>query len=113
MADTASSATGIYAPANYIGLTANANAALVTDAVLTGEVIAGTLIRAQAAYAHTTGTSSYTLTRSFTSDQAITVAKMGIFNADTGGTMAFANLLNAPAVLVSGDQVQLTSTIVL
>lgn len=113
MGDSASSATGTYAPANYIGLSANANAPVATATSLTGEITGGTLARKQAVYAHTNGTNSYTLTASFTSDQTVTINKVGIFNAASAGTMAFETLLNAPAVLVSGDQVQITETVTL
>jgi hypothetical protein len=51
----ATSGTGIgtstFAPANYIGVTANSSAAVATDTTLTGEVASGTLIRVQATYA--------------------------------------------------------------
>ena len=113
MGDTASTATGIYAPANYIGVSANASAPVAGNTALAGEVVGGTLNRKQAVYAHTDGTNSYTLTATFISDQTITLQKIGIFNAPTGGTMAFETALNAPAVLVSGDQVQITETVTL
>lgn len=107
----ASGATGAAAPANYIGLTANASAAVATDTTLTGEIGSGTLIRVVATYAHTTGTNTYTLTKTFTSDQSVTIAKIGVFNASTAGTMVFETLLNATATLVSGDQLQVTETV--
>lgn len=113
MGDTASTGTGTYAAANYIGLTANATAPATGDTTLTGEVGSGTLIRAQAAYAHTNGTATYTLIKTFTSDQTIVIAKIGIFNASSAGTMVFETLLNATASLVSGDQLQITETITL
>lgn len=113
MGDNASTGTGIYAPANYIGLTANANAPAAGDTTLPGEITSGTLARKQATYAHTNGTNSYTLTASFTSDQAVTLAKMGVFNAASGGTLVFETLLNATASLVSGDQIQVTQTVTL
>lgn len=113
MSDTASTGTGAYAAANYIGLTANAAAPVATDTTLTTEVVTGTLNRAQATYAHTNGTNTYTLTKTFTSDQSITVAKIGVFNAATAGTMVFESLLNATATLVSGDQLQITEQVTL
>lgn len=113
MGDTASNASGIYAPANYIGVSANASAPAAGNTTLAGEVSGGTLARKQAVYAHTNGTNSYTLTATFISDQSITVRKIGIFNAASSGTMAFETVLNAPAVLVSGDQVQVTETVTL
>lgn len=113
MADTASTGTGAYAAANYIGLTANTTSPSATDTTLSGEVTSGSLARAQAAYAHTTGASSYTLTKTFTSDQTIVVAKIGVFNASSGGTMVFETLLPAVASLQSGDQVAVTETVTL
>ncbi len=113
MGDTGSDATGTYAPANYIGLTANSTAPSSGNASLSGEITTGTLARAQATYAHTDGTDSYTLSKTFVSDQAVTVAKIGIFNAPSGGTMSFVSLLDTPAVMVSGDQLSIVSTIVI
>lgn len=113
MGDTASNGTGSYAPANYIGLTANSTAPAAGDTTLTGEVGSGTLARAQAAYAHTNGQSTYTLTKTFTSDQTITVAKIGVFNASSAGTMMFTTLLNAVASMVSGDTLAVTETVTL
>lgn len=113
MGDTASNATGAYAPATYIGLTADNTAPNAADVSLTGEIAVGTLARAQAVYAHTNGTATYTLTKTFTSDQTVTVSKLGVFTASAGGTMAFESLLNQPAALLSGDQVVITFTVTL
>lgn len=113
MADTASTGTGAYAAANYLGVTANTGSPSATDTTLAGEVSSGTLARAQAAYAHTTGVASYTLTKTFTSDQTITVAKLGVFNAASGGSMAFESLLSATATLQSGDQVAISEVVAL
>ena len=111
MADTSSTGTGSYAAANWIGVTANATAPGAGDTTLTGEISSGTLNRAQAVYAHTNGTTTYTLTKTFTSDQSITLAKIGVFNASSAGTMVFETLLNATAVMVSGDQITVTETV--
>lgn len=111
MGNTASTGTGAYAAANYIGLTANATAPAATDTTLTGEVTTGSLARAQAAYSHTTSAASYTLQKTFTSDQSVTIAKIGVFNASAAGTMVFETLLNATATLVSGDQLTVTETV--
>jgi hypothetical protein len=103
--------TGAFAPANFIGVTANTAAASATSTVLTGEVTTGTLARAQAVYAHTTGTSTYTLTKTFTSDQAITLHRVGVFNGATGSILVFESVLNADAVLTNGDQLTITETV--
>lgn len=118
MGDTASTGTGSYAAATYIALTANATAPAAGDTTLTGEIVTGGggLIRAQAAYAHTAGASTYTLTKTFTvngSDSIpVTVAKIGVFNASSSGTMVFETLLSSTAPLSAiGDQVQVTETV--
>jgi len=111
MSSTASTGTGAYAPANYIGLTQNATAPAAADTTLTSEEATGALARAQATYSHTTGTASYTLQKQFTSDKAATIAKIGVFNASSGGTMVFETLLNATATLVSGDILTVTETV--
>lgn len=120
MGDTASTGTGAYKPAIYIGLTSDATAPAATDTVLTTEVVSGTLSRAAAAFAHTTGAATYTLIKTFTSDQTITINKIGVFNgagpggaATTSNVLVFATLLNAAASLVSGDQLQITETVTL
>lgn len=110
MGDTASTGTGNWAPANWIGVSADSAVPLDTDTVLAGEITVGTLGRAQATFAHTNGTASYTLVKSFTSDQTITLRKAGAFNAPAGGTMAFADVLDSPAPLNSGDSTQITMT---
>lgn len=106
------------ASSNYIALTANSSAAVATDTTLTAEITTagGGLIRAQATYAHTTGTNTTTLTKTFTANGSdslpVTVAKVGVFNASTSGTMTFETLMNATATYnVSGDSVALTETV--
>lgn len=120
MGDTASTGTGAYKSAQYIGLTADATAPAAGDTTLTGEVITGTLVRAAAVFAHTTGAATYTLTKTFTSDQTVTINKIGVFNgagpggaASTSNTLVFETALNAAASLVSGDQLQITETVTL
>lgn len=120
MGDTASNGTGAYASGCFIGVTADATAASAASTVLTGEITTGTLSRAQATYAHTNGTSTYTLTKTFTSDQSVTLAKAGVFNnvgpggaASSSNTLVFETLLTATAPMSSGDQVQITSTVTL
>lgn len=114
MGDTASNATGSYASATYFAVTANGTSPNAADTTLTGEIAGGsTLARAQGVYAHTNGTSSYTVTKTLTSDQTVTLQKVGLFTASSGGTMAFESLLNAAASMVSGDQIQLTVTVTL
>lgn len=106
--DPASNATGAYASAYWVALTANADAPLDTNTILVGE-LTGTLGRAPAAYGHTNGAGSYTLTVTATWDQSITVNKIGVFNAPAGGTMVYEDPIN-PAPGSSGDQTLFTIT---
>jgi hypothetical protein len=103
---------------NYIALTASTTAPAATDTTLTGEITTtgGGLIRAQATYAHTAGTNTTTLTKTFTANGSdalpVTVAQIGVFNASTAGTLAYHTALNATATLTtSGDNVTVTETI--
>jgi hypothetical protein len=108
------------AVADYLALTANTTTPAATDTTLTGEIATagGALIRAQATYAHTGGTATYTLTKTFTANGSdalpVTVAKIGVFNASSAGAMVWETLLSATSTLsASGDALTITSTITL
>lgn len=103
---------------NYVGLTANSTAPAAGDTTLTAEIATagGGLIRKQVTYAHTTGTNTTTLTGTFTANGSdalpVTIAKIGVFNASTSGTMGYETLLSATATLsASGDNMTLTETV--
>lgn len=108
------------APVFYMALTATATAPSATDTVLTGEITtaSGGLIRQAAAYAHTTGASTYTLTGTYTvngSDSIpVTIAQMGTFDTLTGATgiLLHRTLLSATATLSAiGDSLTVTETV--
>jgi hypothetical protein len=105
--------TGGFRPADYIALTENNVAPAATDTVLTGELTLGGLGRALATWAHTTGATSYTLTKTFTSSDATarTINKVGIFNASTAGTLVFETAVPSPPTIQSGDQLTITETV--
>lgn len=113
MGDTASTGTGAYAAANYIAMTENSGAPADGDTTLTGELTDSGLARAQAVYAHVAGATTYTETKTFTSGTATprTPAKAGLFNASSGGTMAFETLITNPPPLQLGDAITITWTI--
>lgn len=103
---------------NYIALTANSTAPAAGDTTLTAEIATagGGLVRAQATYAHTAGTNTSTLTKTFTANGSdllpVTVAKIGVFNASSSGTMGYETPLSATATLsASGDSVTVTETV--
>lgn len=68
---------------NYLALSANTTAASAASTTLPGEIVTagGGLIRGIATYAHTAGTNTSTLTRTFTANGSdalpVTVAKIG------------------------------------
>lgn len=104
---------------NYLALTANSAAPATSDTTLAGEIATagGGLVRKQAtSVAHTVGTNTTTLSATFTANGAdvlaVTVAKLGVFNAAAAGTLGYSTLLNATATLtVSGDNVTITETL--
>ncbi len=106
------------AAADYLALTANSTTPSAGDTTLTSEIAtaSGGLIRAQATYAHTGGASTYTLTKTFTANGndslPVTIAKVGVFNASSSGTMAWSTLLSSTATLSAvGDSITVTETI--
>lgn len=108
------------AAADYLALTANSTSPVAGDTSLTGEITTGGggLVRAQATYAHTGGASTYTLTKTFTANGSdslpVTIAKVGVFNASSSGTMPWSTLLSSTATLsASGDSITVTETITL
>ena len=108
------------AACNWIALSANNGAPGAGDTTLTGEITTGGggLVRAQGAYAHTGGTNTLTVTKTFTTNGSdslpVTIAKYGLFNAASSGTLGFESLFGATAVLAApGDQVTVTVTITL
>lgn len=108
------------AVADYLAITANVTTPSATDTTLTGEITTagGGLIRAAATYAHTGGTSTYTLTKTFTANGSdalpVTIGKVGVFNASSAGAMAWETLLGTTATLsTSGDNLTITETVTL
>lgn len=108
-----STANGRYAPASYFGITADFAPARFGQADLAGEITEGSLSRAMASWGHTNGSSAYTLTKTFTSDQNVRIAKLGVFNAESGGDLVYVMFLSAAANLDVGEQVQITEVFVI
>lgn len=101
----------------YMALTENAGAASATDTALTGEITTGGASRALATYAHTGGTATFTLQKSYSITASFpAIHKMGLFTASTltaAGIMVFETVLNADANVISGDTLQVTDTVTL
>jgi hypothetical protein len=108
------------AVADYLAITANTTAPSATDTTLTGEITTagGGLVRAAATYAHTGGTSTFTLTKTFTANGSdalpVTIGKVGVLNASSAGALVWETLLGTTAPLsASGDNLTITETVTL
>lgn len=104
------------APARYMALTENAGAASAADTTLTGELTTGGMGRTLATFAHTAGTTTYTLIKSFSVTATFpAIHKMGLFFHSTASTapLIFETVLNADANVINGDTLQVTETVTL
>jgi hypothetical protein len=114
------------APAFYMGITTNATAFNAADTTLASELwfSGGGLRRRLASWAHTNGTSTYTVSNTFTANGSDTlpqaIAKIGIFqhfvnttvSTSNSGVMLFETVLSSTATLsASGDNVAITDTV--
>lgn len=109
------------APYWYMALNNGTHVVSTADTTLTGEITTsgGGLIRALAAYAHTTNATTYTLTNTFvanvTDSLPAIVNNIGVFNTLTPATgrMIFQTALtpSTATLSASGDQITVTSTV--
>lgn len=106
------------AVAKFVAITANSTAPSAASTTLTGEITTagGGLVRQTGVYAHTNGTSTYTLTTVFTANGSdslpVTIAKRGVFDAASGGNLVYETLVSPTATLsASGDSLTLTDTV--
>src|SRR5579872_6623307 len=98
------------ATANYIAVSNDATAPTATDTTLAGEVTGNGLGRAQGAYAHTNGTTSYTIQKVFTATGTQASQKTALFNATSNGTMVF-EAAYTQVTVNSGDTLTVTWTV--
>ncbi len=99
----------------FMGLTENAGAAAATDTALTGELTTGGCNRQLATFAHTAGTSTYTMVKTFSVTASFPAIHKGALftasNVTAGGIMVFEAVLNADANVINGDSLQVTATV--
>lgn len=122
---TASAAYSIVSgatPAAWIALTTNSAAPKATNETLAEEIneshqsaSGGGLLRALGKFTYL-GSNEYKVEVTFTANSKdatpLTIAKIGIFNAQRGGVMMFESLLTATAAIKeTGDAVTITDTI--
>jgi hypothetical protein len=104
------------AEARFMGVSAEGTAPAAGDTVLATEQTANGLGRALATYAHTGGTATYTLQKSFAVTGSVTVHKGGLFtaaNTTAAGVLVFEALLNSDAIVNNGDTLVVTATVTL
>jgi hypothetical protein len=99
----------------YIALSTDTTAPAATDTSLTSEQTTNGLARALGTYSHTTGANTHQITHTFTYScttcTSTTIAKVGMFDASTGGNMMAETLLSSTAtVSANGDQIVITWT---
>jgi hypothetical protein len=109
--------TGLSTGFSYMGVSANTSAAVATNTTLPGEITTagGGLLRKQGVYGHSAGTSTVTISATFTGNgsdaYSVVLAKIGLFDAVTSGTLGHEQLLATTATLSqSGDSVAITYT---
>lgn len=99
----------------FMGLTENAGAANAADTALTGEITTGGCNRQLATFAHTAGTSTYTMVKSFSVTASFPAIHKGALftasNVTAGGIMVFEAVLNTDANVINGDTLQVTATV--
>lgn len=121
------------APAWYIGMTelgtnstAGSNSKLTSNGTTNSEIWAsgGLLNRAKAAYSHTNGTNTYSLstgnlTTNVNDPSSVTINRIGVFASgvtaavtnSNSGIMLFETAVTSPPTLVTGDTVSITDTV--
>jgi hypothetical protein len=102
------------AGANYIALSTDTATPLATDTTLPSEIVGNGLSRAQATLAHTAGTSQsqFTNTYTYTGSSPVVIAKVGLFNAASVGTLVLETLLTSTGTVnTTGDTISVTWTI--
>jgi hypothetical protein len=93
-----------------MALTADSAAPSATDTTLASELTTNGFARAQGTYAHTGGSSTYTLSKTFScTGGSTTINKEGVLAAQNGGVLTFESAEPSPPTLISGDS--LTQTV--
>lgn len=102
---------------NYVAVSANSTAESSASTTLPGEITTagGGLVRGTATYAHTLGTNTSTLVRTLTANGSdslpVVIAKVGVLNAASAGTLGYEKLMSPTATLsASGDNLVVTFT---
>lgn len=96
----------------YIGLSNDTVSETSASTTLSNEIAANGLTRAIGTFAHTTGTNTSTITKTFTASGSQSAQKAALFTASSGGTMNHV-LAFTQRALVTNDTLAVTFTITL
>lgn len=118
----ATPAAGVYviapgnAPINWLALTADAVAPAIGDTSLASELAVNGFSRAAGTYAHTGGTASFSVAKTFTcTGGSTTINKEGAFIAQNGAAggdvMPFESAEPSPPTLIAADTLAQTVTV--
>ncbi len=100
------------ASASWMAITSDSAAPAAGDTTLASELATNGFSRAVGTWAHTNGTTTYTLTHTWTcSGGSTTINKEAQFQGASGTFMPFESAEPSPPTLVSGDTLQNTITI--
>ena len=98
---------------NYIALSNDSGSPSTSDTTLTGEIVSNGLARAQGTVAHTSGTDTTTVSKTFTcSGSAQSCQKLALFTQSSGGTMCHETAFTQRN-LNPGDTLAVTASITL
>ncbi len=103
-------AAGVANGLNFIALSNDTLTETATSTVLSNEIVANGLSRASGTVAHTTGTNTTTVDKTFTATGSQSAQKAALFTASSAGTMNHV-LSFSQRALISGDTLQCTFTI--
>ncbi len=97
---------------NYIALSNDTVSETSASTTLSNEIAANGLSRAQGTYAHTSGTNTTTISKTFTASGTQSAQKAALFTASSAGTMNHV-LAFTQRALANGDTLAVTFTITL
>lgn len=97
--------TALFSGTLYLALSTDATAPAAADTAVSGEQTANGLGRKAVTAAHTPGTKVWTFSGAFTYTGAATVSiqKLALFDASTGGNLLTEDVITAAQFAVSGD----------
>lgn len=97
--------TALFSGTLYLALSTDATAPATGDTAISGEQAANGLARKVVTVTHTNGTKVWTFagTFTYTGSGAVSIQKIALFDAATGGNLLTEDVITAATFAVSGD----------